>query len=100
MSDSLLLVIDTVCRVKDIEKSSISATTVIEDLLMDSLDEVEVMMFLEDELDIEIDQAQIDDCVTVADFATVVNRLVDHQRKDESASHQQHMKPTTGTRKL
>ena len=43
---------------------------------MDSLDEVEVMMFLEDELGIEIDQAQIESCVTVGDFAAVVDRLI------------------------
>lgn len=80
MRDALTLVVDAVCDVMEIEKSSISGTTVIEDLLMDSLDEVEVMMLLEDNLGIEIDQAQIDGCVTVGDFAAIVNRLVDRQK--------------------
>jgi acyl carrier protein len=76
MSDSLNLLVDAVCRVKGILPASVTATMPIEDLLMDSLDEVEVMMFLEDELGIEIDQAQIESCVTVGDFAAVVDRLV------------------------
>lgn len=75
MRDSLGLLVDAVCRVKDREPATVSATTPIEDLLMDSLDEVEVMMFLEDELGIEIDQAQIEACVTVGDFAAVIDRL-------------------------
>jgi acyl carrier protein len=76
MRDSLALLIDAVCRVKDIDPAAVTAETVIENLLMDSLDEVEVMMFLEDELGIEIDQAQIESCVTVGDFAAVIDRLV------------------------
>jgi len=75
MRDSLGLLVDAVCRVKDREPATVSAATPIEDLLMDSLDEVEVMMFLEDELGIEIDQAQIEACVTVGDFAAVIDRL-------------------------
>jgi acyl carrier protein len=76
MSNSFNLLVDAVCRVKEIVPASVTAEMLIEDLLMDSLDEVEVMMFLEDELGIEIDQAQIESCVTVGDFAAVVDRLI------------------------
>lgn len=75
MPDSLPLLVDAVCRVKGMAPAAISAETPIDALQMDSLDEVEVMMFLEDELSIEIDQAQIETCVTVGDFAAVVDRL-------------------------
>ncbi len=81
MPDSLELLVDAVCRVKDIDRNSVSATTAIEDLLMDSLDEVEVMMFLEDELGIEIDQAQIESCVTMGDFAAVIDKLVTRRKQ-------------------
>lgn len=81
MRDSLALLIDAVCRVKDIDPTTVTAATPIENLLMDSLDEVEVMMFLEDELGIEIDQAQIESCVTVGDFAAVIDRLVARRKQ-------------------
>lgn len=81
MRDYPGLLIDAVCRVKDLDRTVVSATTPIEDLLMDSLDEVEVMMFLEDELGIEIDQAQIENCITVGDFAAVVERLASRVEK-------------------
>ena len=38
------------------------------------------MMFLEDELGIEIDQAQIEPCVTVGDFVAVIDGLVAHRK--------------------
>jgi len=75
------LLIEAVCRVKNIDPDQVSTKTPIEDLMMDSLDEVEVMMFLEDELGIEIDQAQIEACVTVGDFAAGIDRLVTSRKK-------------------
>jgi acyl carrier protein len=81
MQDNLNLLIEAICRVKDIETGKVSATTSIEDLLMDSLDEVEVMMFLEDELGIEIDQTQIETCVTVGDFVAVIDRMVEQLKQ-------------------
>ena len=81
MSESLDLLVDAVCRVRSIDPEAVTATTAIEDLLMDSLDEVEVMMFLEDELGIEIDQTQIESCVTVGDFAAVIDGLVARRKQ-------------------
>ena len=81
MHNSMDLLIEAVCRVKNIDPDQVSTKTPIEDLMMDSLDEVEVMMFLEDELGIEIDQAQIEACVTVGDFAAVIDRLVTSRKK-------------------
>ena len=80
MHDSLGLLAHAVSRVKSIDPNTVTATTAIEDLLMDSLDEVEVMMFLEDELGIEIDQAQIEPCVTVGDLVAVIDGLVAHRK--------------------
>ena len=81
MQDNLDLLIEAVCRVKSIDPRQVSTKMPIEDLMMDSLDEVEVMMFLVDELGIEIDKAQVEGCVTVGDFAAVIDRLVTSRKK-------------------
>jgi acyl carrier protein len=73
MDKILEVVVEAVITVKGIERSRLSADTVIETLKLDSLDEVELMMSLEEKLDTEVDQARISRCRTLGDLAKTLS---------------------------
>lgn len=72
MTDVLENVLKAVAAVKPDKVDGLSAMTEIASLELDSLDEVEVMMSLEEGLGIEIDQAQVGKCRTLGELAGVV----------------------------
>lgn len=76
MADILQQVIAAVRDVKG-EKApeGLDASTPIEALKLDSLDEVEIMMLLEDRLGLEIDQARIRQCRTIEDLSRTLDGL-------------------------
>jgi acyl carrier protein len=76
MAETLEQVIAAVRDVKG-EKApaDLDAATPIEALKLDSLDEVEIMMLLEDRLGLEIDQAQIRRCLTIEDLSRTLDGL-------------------------
>lgn len=76
MAETLEQVITAVRDVKG-EKApaGLDASTPIEALKLDSLDEVEIMMLLEDRLGLEIDQAQIRQCRTIEDLSRTLDGL-------------------------
>jgi acyl carrier protein len=76
MAETLEQVIAAVRDVKG-EKApaGLDAATPIEALKLDSLDEVEIMMLLEDRLGLEIDQAQIRRCLTIEDLSRTLDGL-------------------------
>ena len=76
MAETLEQVIAAVRDVKgDKTPEGLDASTPIEALKLDSLDEVEIMMLLEDRLHLEIDQAQIRQCHTIADLSRTLDSL-------------------------
>lgn len=75
MDKILEVVFEAVVTVKGTERSLLTAETVIETLKLDSLDEVELMMSLEEALNTEIDQARISRCRTLGDLAQVLTGL-------------------------
>lgn len=76
MAETLEQVITAVRDVKgDKTPEGLDATTLIEALKLDSLDEVEIMMLLEDRLGLEIDQAQIRGCRTIEDLSQAIDGL-------------------------
>lgn len=75
MSDKLASVVATVAKVKGVPVADLDDTTPLEGLELDSLDEVEIMMLLEEELGIEIDQARIAGCKTIGDVANALDRI-------------------------
>jgi acyl carrier protein len=76
MAETLDQVIAAVRDVKG-EKApaGLAAATSIEALKLDSLDEVEIMMLLEDRMGVEIDQAQIRRCATLEDLSRMIEGL-------------------------
>lgn len=75
MTDTLAGLIEAVTRVKASNPAALGAQTEIASLKLDSLDEVEVMMMLEDMLGIEIDQTQVNKCKTLGDLARTIEAL-------------------------
>ena len=53
MHNSMDLLIEAVCRVKNIDPDQVSTKTPIEDLMMDSLDLVDLVFFLQREFGLE-----------------------------------------------
>lgn len=59
-----------------IERSTVSNDTAFTaDLGMDSLDDIELVMALEDEFDLDIPDDDAEACVTVGDAVALINRL-------------------------
>lgn len=75
MSETLNDVILAIRDVKGDSAQSIKAETTVETLELDSLDEVEIMMLLEERLAVEIDQTQIRRCRTVAELAQAIDGM-------------------------
>jgi acyl carrier protein len=75
MTDTLSYVFRAVSEVKDKEVEGLSPDTQIASLELDSLDEVQLMMTLEDALGIEIGQAQVSQCRTLGDLSLVLEKL-------------------------
>lgn len=77
MTESLESVLQAVAAVKPDLAAGLSGDSRIDGLRLDSLDEVEVLMALEDSHGVEIDQAQVKSCDTLGDLA----RLIEKQKK-------------------
>lgn len=75
MSETIHDVIRAIQDVKGSSAEGITAETTVETLKLDSLDEVEIMMLLEERLGIDIDQAQIRRCRTVAELARAIEAM-------------------------
>lgn len=56
-------------------------TTLHEDLAMDSLDDVEVVMELEDKYNLEISDYDVSKCVTIGDVVDLIDRMVNGQEE-------------------
>ena len=82
MADTLQSVVRAVASVKSDMSPELSGDSRIEDLRLDSLDEVEILMALEDEHQVEIDQAQVKSCATLGELSLLIDRL----RGDVAAS--------------
>jgi len=76
MVDLLDEVLLAVAAVTDQEIESLSAERLIEDLRLDSLDEVEILMSLEEKLDVALDQTQVNSCRTLGDLAMLISKCV------------------------
>ena len=72
MTEALSHVLEAVASVAADKTQGLSGETRIDSLQLDSLDEVEVLMALEDKLSVEIDQAQVNACRTLGDLAAMV----------------------------
>lgn len=71
----LNVIFDAIHLVKGTDPSTLSADTLIESLKFDSLDEVEIMMALEDQLGVEVDQASMSRCRSLGDLARVLSEM-------------------------
>lgn len=74
MTDVLDQVLKTVANVKQ-TATGLSAGTEIASLELDSLDEVEIAMMLEDTFKIEINQTQFSSCRTLGDLSTAISAM-------------------------
>jgi acyl carrier protein len=74
MTDVLGSVMAAITTVKSDTGGNLTAETRIDDLRLDSLDEVEILMALEDQHQVEIDQAQVKSCATLGDLARLIER--------------------------
>ena len=72
MTEALSHVLEAVASVAADKTQGLSGETRIDSLQLDSLDEVEVLMALEDKLSVEIDQAQVNGCRTLGDLAALI----------------------------
>lgn len=54
----------------------LSADTTIEELDLDSLDEVELLMSIEDQMKIELDQAEVNSCLTIGSLASLIEAKI------------------------
>jgi acyl carrier protein len=72
-------IIETVQLVKGDNLQPLDKESLIETLKLDSLDEVEVMMALEERFNIEIDQAMIARCVSLYDLEKIIQSLLDRK---------------------
>jgi acyl carrier protein len=54
----------------------LSADTTIEELDLDSLDEVELLMSIEDQMKIELDQAEVNSCPTIGSLASLIEAKI------------------------
>jgi acyl carrier protein len=72
MTDLYSSIAKAVSRVKGIREADLRKDSLIAELSLDSLDEVEVMMMLEDDLEIEVDQTQLNACKTLGDLASIL----------------------------
>lgn len=57
----------------DVDETTITEETTIEDLGADSLDLVETIMNIEEEFDIEVDDNDVENLKTVGDFINYIN---------------------------
>ena len=83
MNSTLEYVLTTVAKVKGVSLLTLDAETQLSGLELDSLDEVEVMMLLEEELGIEIDQALISGCKTIGDVASALDSIGASRQRSE-----------------
>lgn len=74
-STSADVVNEAILAVKDIGMNPIPVDRSIKSLGLNSLDEVEVMMLIEEKLNLEIDAAQFSQCQTVQDFISLIDGL-------------------------
>ncbi len=56
-------------------------TRLLEDLGCDSLDRVEITLEVEDQFDIEVEDADAERCVTVADMLALLDKTLAEQKK-------------------
>lgn len=56
-------------------------TTLDEDLAMDSLDDIEVLMKLEDKYNIDVSDDDASKCVTIGDMIDLIDRMVNGQEE-------------------
>lgn len=56
-------------------------TTLHEDLAMDSLDDIEVLMKLEDKYNIDVSDDDASKCVTIGDVIDLIDRMVNGQEE-------------------
>ena len=68
-------VIDAIAEVMGIRPSEINTETTKEDLMMDSLDELETVMCLEQDCGVEIDDNALDGTKTVGDMVALIARI-------------------------
>lgn len=74
MTDVREQVLGSVSTVTGRDIGSLSAETVIESLGLDSLDEVEILMTIEERLGVAVDQAEVNSCRTLGDLMELVVR--------------------------
>ena len=74
MTDTLPAVLAAFAAVKSEFPTPLSAGSVIEDLGLDSLEEVEVLLSLEERLGVELDQTELARCQTLGDLAALIAR--------------------------
>lgn len=72
MADVLKRVLLVVSGVTTRDPEALSSETLIEDLALDSLDEVEILMILEEELDVIVDQTQVNSCRSLGELAALI----------------------------
>lgn len=70
--------------IKEVERQTgaraiVAKTRLEEDLGMDSLDHVELVMFIEEEFEIEIDDEKADSIKTVADIIKLVDSIINKE---------------------
>lgn len=72
MTRELNEVLLSVSTITGRQLESLEADTLIEDLGLDSLDEVEILMTLEEKLDVVMDQTQVNSCRTLGELAELI----------------------------
>lgn len=76
MSDALPAVLRAVSATTGRSLETLSPETPIESLKLDSLDEVEILMSLEDKLGVVADQAEVNACATLGDLAQLLQKVL------------------------
>lgn len=75
MTDICSAILEVVSSVRGDLAEPLSVETRIDSLELDSLDEVEILMEIEDRFGIEIDQALVNGCQTLGDLIALVDRM-------------------------
>ena len=76
MSEIRSKVIRLLSKISDVPGPDINGVTEIESLELDSIDNLDVMMQLEDEYDVEFDTSRFSTCVTVDDVVAEIERAI------------------------
>lgn len=77
MHDALTAVLNAVAATTGRDLAALSGDTAIDSLKLDSLDEVEILMSLEEKLGVVAEQSQVNACRTLGDLALLMQKALD-----------------------